>query len=159
MPLAFVTTFLLFATVYPVLCFAHGVQGQVGTGGITILAEYTTGEPMSYASVEVLAPASKLPFQIGRTDRNGRFCFFPDAPGKWKVVVNDKMGHRLELLIPVDKAMKPESGKSNKKHFPFSLTKYERALMGLSIIFGITGIIILWKGVIKKMMNPNDGVR
>jgi len=68
---------------------------------------------MSYARVKISAPGAKLTFQSGRTDRNGRFCFFPDTPGDWKVVVDDEMGHRLEVMVPVNKSMEL---KTNQKH-------------------------------------------
>jgi len=130
----------------PKLSLAHGVEGEISVekGGIVVVAEYDTGEPMSYAKVEIFSPNSKLPFQSGRTDRNGRFCFFPDSPGKWKVIVDDEIGHRLELEIPIDKSMnlkKRELVKDNYLPIPV------RALMGLSFIFGISGIFFWWKGL------------
>ena len=85
---------------------AHGVKSFVGSGGIVVTSQYDTGEAMSYARVRILAPGAKLPFQSGRTDRNGRFCFFPDVAGDWEMVVNDEMGHRPEVNVPGDKAMK-----------------------------------------------------
>jgi nickel transport protein len=60
---------------------------------------------MSYAKVNIFAPSAKLIFQSGRIDRNGRFCFFPDGPGDWKIVVDDEMGYRLEVTVPVDETM------------------------------------------------------
>jgi len=96
-----VIVFIVIFAAYPITGMAHGVRGKVASGGVILKAEYTTGDPMSYAKVEITAPDKKIPFQIGRTDRNGRFCFYPDMPGKWKVVVSDGMGHRLEMALPV----------------------------------------------------------
>ncbi|MBL0732591.1 MAG: carboxypeptidase regulatory-like domain-containing protein, partial [Desulfosarcina sp.] len=84
----------------PILAHAHGVKGKISSGGIVVTTEYDSGEPMSYARVKISAPAAKLTFQSGQTDRNGRFCFFPDAPGDWDVVVDDEMVHRLEIMVP-----------------------------------------------------------
>jgi len=107
---------ILFLAPYGV--FAHGVMSEIGAGGIVVTAEYDTGEPMSYAKVKIMAPGAKLPFQSGRTDRNGRFCFFPDKQGEWKVIVDDEMGHRLEVRVPVDKKnevdLKSASEKTSK---------------------------------------------
>ncbi|OPX35502.1 MAG: hypothetical protein B1H11_09055 [Desulfobacteraceae bacterium 4484_190.1] len=126
----------------PFPAYAHGVKGKVDTGGVVVSAEYDDGEPMSYARVKISAPAAKLNFQSGRTDRNGRFCFFPDMPGEWKVVVDDEMGHRLEVPVTVDKAMELKADEQAGGY----LSKYEGALMGICIIFGIFGSLLGWRG-------------
>jgi len=84
-----IVTIIVLIFIFPVSLHTHGVRGKVGKGRIVVIAQYDTGEPMSYAKVEISAPNSKLPFQSGRINRNGRFCFFPDTPGTWKVVVNE----------------------------------------------------------------------
>ena len=134
------------AFLLPSPLFAHGVKGTVKEGGLVVTAQYDTGEAMSYARVKILAPGAKLTFQSGRTDRNGRFCFFPDAPGDWKVVVDDEMGHRLEVIVPVNEAKELKTDKQAGGSAESSLSRYEKALMGLSIIFGISGIFFWWKG-------------
>jgi nickel transport protein len=130
----------------PFLVHAHGVKGKVASGGIVVSAEYDTGEPMSYAGAKISAPGAKLIFQSGRTDRNGRFCFFPDMPGDWKVVVDDEMGHRLEVPVSVNEAMKFKIDEQTGKSAGSSLSKYYKALMGICIIFGICGVLFLWRG-------------
>jgi len=127
------------------LC-AHGVIGKVDAGGVVVTSEYDTGEPMSYAKVKISAPGAKLTFQSGRTDRNGRFCFFPDGPGDWQVVVDDEMGHRLEVMVPVDETLAFQENQQREEAGESSLSRYERAFMGISIIFGIFGTILGWKG-------------
>ena len=133
----------------PVGIYAHGVRGQVASGGIVVAGEYSTGEPMSYAKVDISAPGSRLPFQSGRTDRNGRFCFFPDTPGQWKIVISDERGHRLEVKVSVNEAMKLKSVQKNNGAIPGRRSIYERAIMGVSIIFGISGILLWlrWKKI------------
>lgn len=136
----------ILAILFPGLLHAHGVQGTVRNGGIIVMAQYDSSEAMSYARVSIAAPDTKLPFQSGRTDRNGSFCFFPDTAGEWKVVVDDEMGHRLEVNIPVDESMKfktdPASGGPKS-----SLSKYEKALIGIGIIFGVLGFFFWRQGV------------
>ena len=136
---------ILYCLISPLLIspiHAHGVRGKVGAGGIIVTAEYDTGEPMSYAKTKIIAPNSKLTFQSGRTDRNGRFCFFPDTPGEWKIIVDDEIGHRLELSILINKDMKPIENLIEQN--PLSIPI--RALIGISFIFGIFGIFFWWKG-------------
>lgn len=140
-----ITTFSISLMMYPLVCMAHGVRGEIASGGIVVIAEYDTGEPMDYAKVDISAPNSKLPFQSGRTDRNGRFCFFPDSKGNWKVVVDDEMGHRLEVKVTLDEDMKLKTQQTGR-FAGSSLTRYEKALMGICVIFGIFGCLLGWKG-------------
>jgi nickel transport protein len=139
--------FLAIILLFPQLLYAHGVTGKIDTGGIVVSAMYDTGEAMDYAKVTISAPGADLKFQSGRTDRNGRFCFFPDVSGEWKVVVDDEMGHRLEIKVRVDEAMAlRENRKENANEGGVFLTRYQKALIGLSIIFGVSGILFWWKG-------------
>ena len=134
------------AFLLPSPLFAHGVKGSVKEGGLVVTAQYDTGEAMSYARVKISAPGAEFLFQSGRTDRNGRFCFFPDVAGDWQVVVDDKMGHRLEVNVPVDEAKELKTDKQAGGSAESSMSRYEKALMGLSIIFGLSGILFWWKG-------------
>ena len=129
--------------------WSHGVLGRVGSGkGVLVEAEYDDGEPMTYASIEIFDSEDKLPFQSGRTDRNGRFLFYPDKMGDWKVVVADGMGHRLALKININKMFNLDkiNEQQAKDINENSLSRHERALMGISIIFGISGIFFWWGG-------------
>ena len=138
--------FLIMAFMLPSLLHAHGVTSKIDTGGIVVSAMYDTGEAMDYARVTISAPGANLKFQSGRTDRNGRFCFFPDVSGDWKVVVDDEMGHRLEVNVTVDEAMVLQATRENRNAGRGFLTRYEKALMGISIIFSLSGIFFWWKG-------------
>jgi nickel transport protein len=138
-------SFLAMAAISPALLYAHGVTSKIDTGGIVVSALYDTGEAMDYAKVTISAPDANLKFQSGRTDRNGRFCFFPDVSGNWKVVVDDEMGHRLEVNVPIDEVMVLRANHENVNSERSFLTRYEKAVMGVSIIFGISGILFGWK--------------
>ena len=137
--------FFLGMVMLPSFLYAHGVMGRIDAGGIVVSAMYDTGEAMSYAKATILAPGAELNFQSGRTDRNGRFCFLPDVSGDWKVVVDDEMGHRLAVNVPVDEAMRLRSEPGDRSAGQ-GLSKVERVVMGISIIFGISGILFWWKG-------------
>ncbi len=140
----------------PLSLHAHGVMGTVGSGGVVVTAQYNTGEAMSYASVKILAPGARLTFQSGRTDRNGRFCFFPDGPGDWEMIVDDEIGHRLKVMVPVDEAKELKKDQQAGGSAESSLSRYERALMGISIIFGIFGTILGWKGYKNRKPDIED---
>jgi nickel transport protein len=88
----------------PVAAQAHGTQGKTGDSSGTVCAafSYDDGGPMSYSAVEVFSPADpKMPFQTGRTDRNGWFCFRPDASGRWKLTAKDEEGHQVRMKTSV----------------------------------------------------------
>ena len=141
----------------PYLLYAHGVNGKVDAGGVVVTAEYDSGEAMSYAKVKISAPGAKITFQSGRTDRNGRFSFFPDTPGDWKVVVDDEMGHLLELNVPVDETLVFHDKQQRGEAGQASLSRYQKALIGISIIFGISGIFFWWRG--KRAYSTKDQER
>lgn len=129
------------AILFPANLMAHGVMAEVGKGGTVVAAKYDTGEPMSYAKVKIAAPHTKIPFQSGRTDRNGRFCFFPDIQGTWKLTVDDEIGHKLRLSIPVKKTGRSELTGTMENPWNRHLSRYALALMGVSIIFGLFGSV------------------
>ena len=126
--------------------YGHGVTGRIDAGGMVVSAEYDTGEAMRYAKVKISAPGTELTFQSGWTDKNGRFCFFPDTPGDWKVVVDDEMGHRLEVIVPVDENLTVQTNEQRGEPSGSAFSKYQKALMGISTLFGVSGILFWWIG-------------
>ena len=127
--------------------WCHGVKGRITqTKGYLVTAEYDDGEPMSYSELEIKSSYSDLPFQTGRTDRNGCIMFKPDRPGKWQVVVNDGMGHRMALDLEVEQE---ENDSQNVEVLPQSASgtsnRMLTAITGLSVIFGLSGIVFGFK--------------
>lgn len=97
------TVVILTFSLSPKAAIAHGTYGQIKAAqGWMIQAFYDDGEAMSYTETRVFSGKDSAPAQTGHTDRNGRFLFYPDKPGTWKVVVEDEMGHAviLEKNIP-----------------------------------------------------------
>jgi nickel transport protein len=77
-------------------------------------------------------------FQEGFTDKNGCFAFFPDTSGTWQIKVDDGMGHLLKVNLDIGETLVPdrENGRSH-------LSRFYRALIGVSLIFGIFGVATL----------------
>jgi nickel transport protein len=111
---------------------------------MAVKATYSDGKPMSYARADILAPGDGPTFQAGRTDRNGRFCFYPDKPGQWTVVVNDEIGHRLELSVPVSNGLASVE-KNEGTHVEKAAPVWMSAAAGVGIILGISGILMAWR--------------
>lgn len=140
-------TMFLMVLIFSSQVFPHGVEGTVQTGGVAVAFRYSSGEAMSYAKVTVLSPGTSQTFQVGNTDRNGRFCFYPDTPGEWRVTADDAMGHRLEVKVPVtdlDSGIKnlPTTGAGTVAD-----SKILRVLAGLSVIFGLSGFFFWLRGI------------
>jgi nickel transport protein len=135
--------FLIWSLLPAASLHAHGVQGRIDSGAVVVSAAYDSGEPVRYAKVTISGPDSKVAFQSGNTDRNGRFSFSPDVPGEWTVVVDDGIGHRLKMDVQVDETMRLRSDQAPAGAPQIRNCSYERALAGVAVIFGILGIA-LW---------------
>jgi nickel transport protein len=130
-----------------VSAMAHGTQGYVEkTKSYRIVAEYDDGGPMSYGEIRITAPNFNLPFQTGRTDRNGFFFFQPDEPGQWQIEVKDGLGHRLALGFEVGAGgAAPETVHAHDPMTTGAMTRPARVIAGLSILFGLSGFLYGWK--------------
>jgi len=129
----FISFFLVNATLFP-----HGVNYKKINGGIGIEVLYDNGKPISEAETKIYSPREKNnTFQEGYTDKNGRFLFYPDEQGKWKIIISDGMGHGVSTFIEINNIKTMEIGKTGNIPIPL----YNKILLGISIIFGITGIL------------------
>ena len=80
---------------------------EASAGAVVVRCVFTSGEP---AEAEVLVYSPAEPdriFQMLRTDLRGFASFVPDAPGDWRVVADDGMGHRTFLDVPITKLGAP----------------------------------------------------
>ena len=138
----------------PYNLWAHGVVYEVKEDKTVIIkVAYDDGEPMSYAEIKIFSPDNKnIEHQNGRTDKNGCFAFLPDEVGKWKVVVNDGMGHGVVTEVNVEKAMKIE--KTSYKAW----SRWQGLITGLSIIWGLTGLFFYFKVRKRITSNSNSSV-
>ncbi len=114
--------------------FGHGTRGSITPGsGMLIHAEYDDGEPMAYSRTEIFHAGKERPFQSGATDRNGRFLFYPDSTGQWKVAVDDGMGHAVIETIQFEGRV-ADAVRETKV-----MPKRYGVITGLAAIFGAFG--------------------
>ncbi len=117
--------------------YSHGIISKKISGGNGIQVMYDDQSPLSFAETKVFSPKNEsVPFQVGNTDKNGVFLFFPDCTGKWKIVVNDGLGHGSVQYLDID-LQNPANSESPTGTF----SRWQKIVIGLSIIFGITGIL------------------
>ena len=92
--------------------FVTGATGLVGRTlcrwlveqgrAVAVKVYFADGEALAYCQYEVFSPADpKIPYQKGRTDRNGYLAFVPDAAGRWRVKVVDSTGHGFDTEVDV----------------------------------------------------------
>lgn len=138
---------LLMLLWFPSRAPAHGVEGTMQPGGLSVACRYSTGEPMSYAKVSLFPPGQSQPFQVGYTDKNGRFCFYPDSLGEWRLTADDGMGHRLEVKVPVTdlKAQNPAPPAPAGTRVADTLGL--RVLAGLAVILALSGFLFWYQGL------------
>ncbi len=136
----------------PCVVFAHGTDYRVVEDARVVAAEflYSDHSPMRYAEVLVFSPENEeVEFQNGRTDRNGRFAFCPEKPGKWHVKVNDGMGHAVDATLDVRPAAARKQGAdvSAEKRNPMvaGASKFMKIGMGLSLLINIFLILYVWQ--------------
>ena len=129
----------------PAGMFAHELEvtAALAPPAIVVRSAYGGREPVPFASVRIFHPKDgKQEFQTGRTDRNGVFSFVPDGPGSWRISVDDEEGHRREIPVEVPERFTPGT---QTQAAPPPVSRWERAVTGLALLFGATGLLYGFK--------------
>ncbi len=119
---------------FTLILISHGVDFEFFENAKGIRFFYEDGTPISFADYKIYSPDGKI-FSEGILDKNGRVLFFPDKIGKWKIEVDDGMGHGIIKEFEIKNLEKEEFIRSSK------IPIYFKILFGISIIFNFTGII------------------
>jgi nickel transport protein len=92
---------LLACLALPRLAAGHEVLHQVVRNqAVAVKAFFADGEVLAYTEYQLFSPTDpKIPFQKGRTDREGFVAFVPNVPGPWRLVLTDPTGHGLDLTV------------------------------------------------------------
>ena len=133
---------------------AHDVIHDIQQGNAVIMKiGYDTGTAMTYAEVKIYSPHNeKIEFQNGRTDAEGSFAFLPDAPGEWKIVVNDGNGHGMATTFTVDHGMNVQITQS-------VFNRVRKLIAGVILLIGFTGIMYFFRArAILSTMSTQDNV-
>lgn len=95
---------LLFLIVFSI-SYGHSLTTAVEySEAVVVKINYSDGTPFSYEKYEIYSPEDEvIPYQVGRTDREGRIIFIPDTPGKWKIKAFSEDGHGIVKEINVEK--------------------------------------------------------
>ena len=138
---------------FPISASAHGTGYRILENSRAVVIEfyYSGGEPLSYAQVLIFSPQDrKTEYQNGRTDRKGRFAFYPDIAGAWRIEVSDGMGHKVEAEVNgVSDSGKPDQV-SVQKPESAGLNKMSKAFLGISVILCLSSLL-LWLNARKTL--------
>ncbi len=123
---------------------AHEVLHAVERGrAIALHAYFPDGQALAYCEYQVFSPAdARLPYQKGRTDRNGWLAFVPDIAGKWRVKIVDATGHGLDTDIDADPAASV-AGASTSGGALTTAAFVLRPLVGIAGIAGVFGLLFV----------------
>lgn len=104
---------------------------------------------MSFAKVKIWSPENdRVEFQNGRTDKNGRFSFFPDVDGVWHITVNDGMGHVATLKPELSNNVDGTIGYGGEAGRAEGRNSMLYACLGCSLIFNAGFVIGRFKEVL-----------
>ncbi len=118
---------------------AHDLQYTVvGGQAVVVKLFYADNSPFSFEGYEIYRAGEKLPYQVGRTDSQGRIAFLPDRAASWQVKAISADGHGLDFKLSTDAAA-ALSG-SEKPAFE----RYSRLVVGVAIILGLFGFVSLY---------------
>lgn len=126
---------LLFVLLVPSTAAAHAIDHRVESGAARIVTVSTPdGRPFAFEQYEVHGPDDRSPFQIGRTDRDGRVAFVPDRDGEWTVKVWSDDGHGVTATVAVT------GGAATDTSPGFSRRRLVGTAVGLALILCIGGL-------------------
>jgi nickel transport protein len=118
---------------------AHDLQHSTTSAQAVVLRlTYTDAKPFAFEGYEVYRQGDKLPYQVGRTDAQGRVAFLPDRAGAWRVKVFSEDGHGLDIALSADAAAQVTA--TDKPVFE----RYGRIAVGVALILGLFGFISLY---------------
>jgi nickel transport protein len=118
---------------------AHDLQHQIEEGtAVSVRLFFADGSDFDFESYEVYRAGDEIPFQVGRTDLRGRVVFLPDRPGTWRIKAFSEDGHGADFSFSTG-----AGGGVRDTNQPF-LERHLRIVVGLSVIFGLFGLISLF---------------
>lgn len=118
---------------------AHDLQYTVsGAQAVVVRLFHVDNKPFSFEGYEVYRAGEKLPYQVGRSDGQGRIAFLPDGAGEWRVKAISEDGHGLDFTLKTDAAARVET--ADKPAYE----RYGRIVVGIAVIFGLFGSLMLF---------------
>jgi len=135
---------LMFLTALTASAHELEVTTRLAAPAVIVKATYAGSEPVPFAKIQIYSPADpSKEHQSANLDQRGFFAFVPAQSGSWKVVVDDELGHKSTLQVTVPEAFDSSSNANSGNQGLTGTARLERALLGISLLVGITGF---WYG-------------
>ena len=127
---------------------AHELMHEV-TRGTAVVIELSEpdGTLFSHEPYEIHRAGEEMPFQTGRTDAQGRIVFVPDRHATWRVRTFSEDGHGADFTLeagPGETAGAGGAGAATTAPGRSRLARGPKILVGLSLLFGLFGVISLF---------------
>jgi nickel transport protein len=123
----------------PGQALAHDLQHSIDEGAaVSVKLFFADGRYFDFESYEVYRAGDEIPYQVGRTDAQGRVVFLPDRAGTWRIKAFSEDGHGADFSFATG-AMN-DIGEANKSF----LERHLRIIAGVSVIFGVFGLVNLF---------------
>ena len=130
----------------PLLCLlaacathAHDLQHTVTAAqAVVIRMFYVDNTPFSFEGYEIYRDGEKLPYQVGRTDSQGRIAFLPDRAATWRVKAFSEDGHGQDFKLTTDAAAILTGAEKP------AFERYGRIGVGVAVILGLFGFLALF---------------
>jgi nickel transport protein len=139
---------------------AHGINFETTKHppAVTVKAFFSRTSPVANAQVTIFSPGDDQAYQSGRTDKAGYFAFIPSLPGDWVLIVDDERGHVDRVIVPVADSffdagatdlgiagIEQMQALVQKDESEAGIPLFFRIVVGLALIFGLTGVIYGYK--------------
>lgn len=120
--------------------WAHALLHQSGPAqAVVVRLQFQGSGDQPWAEpYEIYAPGSEQAYQRGQVNADGEIVFRPHAPGAWRIRVATEDGHGSDIRIDVDAAGQAQLQAA-------AAAPWQRVLTGLSWVFGLFGVLVLWR--------------
>jgi nickel transport protein len=117
---------------------AHDLKHTVsGAQAVVIRMFYVDNTPFSFEAYEIYREGEKLPYQVERTDSQGRIAFLPDRAATWRIKAFSEDGHGQDFKLSTDAAALADMEKP-------AFERYGRIVVGVAVILGLFGFLNLF---------------
>ncbi len=125
--------FLSFLLFFACTCVqAHGLEYRYGLEpALVVTLTDEDGHSFSFRDYEVFRAGEQTPYQVGRTDGQGRIAFLPDRAGAWRVRAISEDGHGIDFVLQADAADRPAGVEKP------AFERYGRLAFGVALILGL----------------------